>query len=628
MRKLSLLAFVFTLLGVAVNAGPIWALDENGFPPVLEITKSVNRAQADPLEVLTYTITVVNVGAGRADNVIVTDFVPANTDYVQGSTRRNGQVVADLPGGISPLSGGLNVGNLDRFPQLNRTAVVTFQVRVQPCVAAGTIIRNVAQARSDDSETITSEEVQTVIRAVALLAIQKSVAPATAAPLDVVSYTITVRNDGNIAATNVIVTDPGATPTGLDYVPDSTRVNGVSVPDADGGASPLAGGLNVGSIAACATTTVTFRRQVAECIAVATEFSNTASVRSDQTASQNSNTVVVTVTGAVLLTIAKSVDPTSAAPNAVVTYSITVRNRGNLDATNVIVRDPNPNPAALGYVTGSTQVNGVAVPDAAGDASPLEAGLNVGTIASCTTTTVTFQRRVIDCPAAGTVITNTATVASDQTSSQSATASLTILQDITPPVITIVSPTEGQVFERCDTLSGLIRITDECPGVDLASIRVRIGGVQIPITVSPDGTVTFTFNLQNVSIGPLTITVEARDLVGNPATASVTVNIDCSFDCAEELILRAVAANAFKCPHTARTFLDLIRAAERAFNQGNHDLCRRILQELIDCVTQVSREFGANRQPLGGRAFFFRTTDAQNWGRILEEEFRCLLAKC
>jgi len=67
--------------------------------------------------------------------------------------------------------------------------------------------------------------------------------PTQVAPGGTVFYTIQVANDGTLDANNVVVTD--ALPPELEYVPNSTRVDGTLVGDV-GGTSPLASGLAAG----------------------------------------------------------------------------------------------------------------------------------------------------------------------------------------------------------------------------------------------------------------------------------------------------------------------------------------------------------------------------------------------
>ncbi len=53
----------------------------------MQLTKIVDKQQAKPGEKLTYTIKYKNIGSNLAKNVVITDPIPANTDYVIGSLK-------------------------------------------------------------------------------------------------------------------------------------------------------------------------------------------------------------------------------------------------------------------------------------------------------------------------------------------------------------------------------------------------------------------------------------------------------------------------------------------------------------------------------------------------------------
>nr|HDR6253980.1 DUF11 domain-containing protein [Bacillus cereus biovar anthracis] len=69
---------------------------------------------------------------------------------------------------------------------------------------------------------------------------------------DILTYTITLTNTGNVTASNVVFTDP--IPNGTTFVSNSVTVNGASLP----GANPAVG-FTISSIPPGASTTVTFQ---------------------------------------------------------------------------------------------------------------------------------------------------------------------------------------------------------------------------------------------------------------------------------------------------------------------------------------------------------------------------------
>jgi uncharacterized repeat protein (TIGR01451 family) len=299
MRKLSFLAVAFTLLGVGVGTARSWA-EGPVLPAELQIQKAVNATVASPGDVLTYSITVVNVGAGPSLNTIVTDFVPANTTYVPGSTTLSvggapATPVADRPGGISPLSQGLNIDGLAIFPQPGYFKIITFQVRINLGTPAGTIIRDSATASSDSAGTVTSNEVQTTVRILVTFTITKTADRASIQQGQVVTFTIVATNTGNGTATNVIIRDVPPTTSIVSYVLGSTTLNGAAVADV-GGTSPVlsAAGFNVGSLAAGASARVTLQFQLTGCPPPGgLTFADSASVASDQTTALLSAPVIV-----------------------------------------------------------------------------------------------------------------------------------------------------------------------------------------------------------------------------------------------------------------------------------------------------------------------------------------------
>lgn len=110
--------------------------------PILEIVKEVDKATANPGEVLTYTITVRNVGTGNAEEVTVSDSISAMlpyVDYVVESIRLDGAHLTDAMdadngrynSGIATVS--VYIPHIDGTHVVggNVDYVVTFQVRIK-----------------------------------------------------------------------------------------------------------------------------------------------------------------------------------------------------------------------------------------------------------------------------------------------------------------------------------------------------------------------------------------------------------------------------------------------------------------------------------------------------------------
>jgi uncharacterized repeat protein (TIGR01451 family) len=90
------------LTPVVVEAGA-FAVAEH---PLLQISKSARPYQVEPGGELTYTIRLENLGL-PATGLIITDVIPANTEYVPGSATAGGDVVGDLVKWQIPALGSL-----------------------------------------------------------------------------------------------------------------------------------------------------------------------------------------------------------------------------------------------------------------------------------------------------------------------------------------------------------------------------------------------------------------------------------------------------------------------------------------------------------------------------------------
>src|SRR4029453_15992786 len=104
----------------------------------------------------------------------------------------------------------------------------------------------------------------------------------------------------------------------------------------------------------------------------------------------------------VLEKAAVDVNGGSRQPTHLLTYTITIQNRGAVPASNLVLFDPLPTQTA--YAAGSTTVNGAPLPDGAGGLSAImtSPGASLGALAVGQITTVVFQVRVAETALQGT----------------------------------------------------------------------------------------------------------------------------------------------------------------------------------------------------------------------------------
>ncbi len=216
-----------TTSGDAYQTGAV-SITTDLYAPKIEAQKTVDADVADVSQVLTYTIPVQNTGQDEATGVVFTDAIPANTSYVPGSLRIGGVLQTDGPGDDhGEVTGGqvtarLGVGatataggTLPAAP--SPTVPVTFQVRVNPTVPAGTVVGNVGRVGFASIVTgptsVDTAPAQTRIRAPAVdLEVAKDVVgePANApgyGPFETIRYRITVTNNGSLPAPSSVLDD-------------------------------------------------------------------------------------------------------------------------------------------------------------------------------------------------------------------------------------------------------------------------------------------------------------------------------------------------------------------------------------------------------------------------------------
>jgi uncharacterized repeat protein (TIGR01451 family) len=309
-------------------------------PELVRSRKAVvdsNGGDARPGDVLEYAITVANTGSVPATNVVVTDVVPAN--------------LVD----VSPQDGGVLSAGTIRYalPSLavGASAVLRFTARIAAGTPDGTRIANTATITADaPAQPFTTAPATIIVRASPLLSVRKTVqdlSPAPFRPGDIVRYDIVIENTGDGAASGIVVRDA------LDPSFESAILNAGGRVEGNDIVFDSATTPALASLAPGARTTVSFDARLLPVLVNGTVVSNQARVRADQvvtpvlsddptTAAPGDPTRFIVTSQAVLAMEKTFVDEDGGVllPGDIVTFRLSVENRGDAPATSVAVVDP------------------------------------------------------------------------------------------------------------------------------------------------------------------------------------------------------------------------------------------------------------------------------------------------
>jgi uncharacterized repeat protein (TIGR01451 family)/fimbrial isopeptide formation D2 family protein len=430
----------------------------------INVTTGENPAtSATPGDTIRYVLQVENVRDTNIADFSITDELDSlnASPYFQAGTLN----VVTLPAGAvdnsDPNGGAAGTGLIDisgmSLSGAGDTVTIEFEIDLLPVIADGTIVLNQSTANyagfplaiSDDPNVggpadpdITGDEDPTELPIVSApdFVVEKISSYVDGDPNillagETLRYTITVQNTGTDNATNVYITDdvPGNTT----YVAGSTTLNGIAVPDGANGVSPLIDGIvinapedptpgNMNTGVADNTATIVFDVVVYPDVPDGTIISNQAFVTavdqgigdipSDDPRTPLADDPTRDVVGSYPLlfapkTAALFVDVNANGmvdPGDTLRYTITIYNNGTVPATMVELFDNVPNDVT--YVANSTTLDGAAVADGAGGTFPLEAPLDIGTLAEDASVTVQFDMQVNAAVPPGTLIVNQASV--------------------------------------------------------------------------------------------------------------------------------------------------------------------------------------------------------------------------
>lgn len=241
----------------------------------LELTKTVDNATPTTIESVTYTIVVTNNGPDTANGIMVTDAVPAGLSYTS-STATHNSYADDL--------------DLWFVGALTNSETATLTITASVTASADTVITNTAEIIAADEADPDSTVDNDILAEDDQDSVDITVIAATSADLtiremtldnygpftgDLVTYILTLTNNGPDTATNIQVTN--TLPSGLSYGNATTG---------QGTFSTSTGIWAVGELASGSETTLLFDAVVN--LSGGTSFTNSAEVTSVTESDPNS----------------------------------------------------------------------------------------------------------------------------------------------------------------------------------------------------------------------------------------------------------------------------------------------------------------------------------------------------
>ena len=325
--------FTNTVIIITTTPGDDPGNNEDDHPvdvtPDVEIwvTKTGSASPVIPGEPMTYSLTITNNGPSDAENVVVTDTLPAEVTFDSASP---------VPtSGPNPL-----VWNLGTLPaDESRDILVT--VTVNSNVTAGftnTVVVTTTTPGDDPGNNEDDHPVDVV--ASADLAITKSDSPDPVVPGETLIYTLVYTNYGPSDAANVVVAD--TLPAEVTFV--------AADPPQTSGPNPLT--WNLGTVAAGDSGQIVITTTVNS--DVTAPFTNTVVITSDTSDDNPDNNTDEESTLPLIpgMELVKTVLPGAAVPNMPFTYVIAITNTGYVTLDPLILTDTLPG-LDFHYVAGS-----------------------------------------------------------------------------------------------------------------------------------------------------------------------------------------------------------------------------------------------------------------------------------
>jgi uncharacterized repeat protein (TIGR01451 family) len=259
----------------------------------VSVTKTDSPDPVTAGQNLTYTIIVSNAGTAAAQNVQLSDTLPAGTTFVSLTPPAGWNNTTPAVGGTGTVT-----SMISTLPAGSASQTFVLVVKTNASTADGATITNTANVATTSTESSTTNNTATATTTVATtadIAITKTANTDTVAAGDNLIYTIVVHNNGPSDAQGVTLSD--VVPAGTTLV-SGNQVSGptFTITSPPGGTGTITA--TAPTLAAGASATFTFTVQVDAGALAGTTISNTASATTTTTelvTTNNSSTVTATV---------------------------------------------------------------------------------------------------------------------------------------------------------------------------------------------------------------------------------------------------------------------------------------------------------------------------------------------
>jgi len=476
---------------------------------VLTVTKSVTPTTVIAGNLITYTVRITNTGPSVASGLRLTDTLPITVSGVTSSTF----------GGLSCGGSSIITCTLSSDLGVNGSVVLTVTGTVSATAPNNQLITNTVAVSATGAAIVHTAQVSVTVVQPAGLSVTKVATPTVATAGQQITYTVRITNTGPSTLNTVRLTD--TLPVTVSAVTSSTT-----------------GGLactGVGTITCTLTTlgsgsgvTLTITGTVSAGAVHGQAITNIVTATATEVAGMQTAQVSTTVQRSAVLTVTKSVTPTTVIAGNLITYTVRITNTGPSVASGLRLTDTLP--ITVSGVTSST-FGGLSCGGSSIITCTLSSDLGVND-SVVLTVTGTVSATALH----GEVITNTVAVSATEVSVvQTAQVTTTVQQPAGLSVTKSVTPTTViagnlitytvRITNTGPTTLNTIRLTDTLP-LTVSVVASSTGGL---MDCGGSGTITCTMVSLNAGSGvtlTITGTVSSGALDGELLTNSVEVSAD------------------------------------------------------------------------------------------------------